>query len=402
MTTPAVNENVSFTGTARKTTRWFNNTTGALTAGPTVTNLSPKIGQRTRVRPASATSPILSDGWRSCKPWSHSGRNWELRGEPNKRVVISGNTRVEETFEGIGSFWQFVLPGLPSLPNTNMKSRAEVKALNELKNQNIHLGQFIAEAQRTANLIGNRSSQIAAQVRKYRALHPKLWKRVKKWQTGKRLAKRFWSRIPSNWLELQYGWKPLLSDVYGALAHLNQVDRGPLIHVEGRVTDTSTRDITLGTGLSGVSCYARLETKATAYVNLWYELNSPALAEFSQLGLVNPIEICWELLPYSFVVDWFLPIGPWLSALTGDVGFSFKGGSYSAIARERGIGSSGTSNFPSSQGAITGARGWLSGEAFSFSRTCYSSSPVPGFYVKNPFSLVHMLNGLALLSRAFR
>jgi hypothetical protein len=32
------------------------------------------------------------------------------------------------------------------------------------------------------------------------------------------------------------------------------------------------------------------------------------------LGLVNPAEIAWEVVPYSFVVDWFLPIGSYISA----------------------------------------------------------------------------------------
>jgi len=32
------------------------------------------------------------------------------------------------------------------------------------------------------------------------------------------------------------------------------------------------------------------------------------------LGLVDPVQIAWEVVPYSFVVDWFLPIGTYLSA----------------------------------------------------------------------------------------
>jgi hypothetical protein len=32
------------------------------------------------------------------------------------------------------------------------------------------------------------------------------------------------------------------------------------------------------------------------------------------LGLVNPLEIAWEVVPYSFVVDWFLPVGSYIAA----------------------------------------------------------------------------------------
>lgn len=34
-----------------------------------------------------------------------------------------------------------------------------------------------------------------------------------------------------------------------------------------------------------------------------------------QLGLVDPATVVWELIPYSFVVDWFLPIGSYLENL---------------------------------------------------------------------------------------
>ena len=36
----------------------------------------------------------------------------------------------------------------------------------------------------------------------------------------------------------------------------------------------------------------------------------------SALGLNNPLQVFWEAIPYSFVVDWFLKVGRRLSALT--------------------------------------------------------------------------------------
>jgi hypothetical protein len=34
-----------------------------------------------------------------------------------------------------------------------------------------------------------------------------------------------------------------------------------------------------------------------------------------QLGLLDPLSVVWENIPYSFVVDWFIPIGDYLSML---------------------------------------------------------------------------------------
>lgn len=39
------------------------------------------------------------------------------------------------------------------------------------------------------------------------------------------------------------------------------------------------------------------------------EVNVPQL-----VGLMDPLSVAWELVPFSFVLDWFLPIGSWLSA----------------------------------------------------------------------------------------
>ena len=241
---------------------------------------------------------------------------------------------------------------------------------------------------------------IARSVRIFKNRHRELWKRVKRYQLGSH-SRKTRDKIPGKWLEVQYGWIPLMNDVVGAMEHLLQEDRGPLIHADGRYTDHDTRKIRLDTGFSGVYSNCEIKQQFTAWVSLWYELNLPELVELSQLGLINPSEICWELLPYSFVVDWFVPVGSWLSALTADQGFTFKGGSLSRMTREVG-GRTTDVSVPSGSTEVLGARGRLEGEAFSFERTCYSASPVPGLYVKNPLSLMHVLNGSALLYQAFR
>jgi len=33
-----------------------------------------------------------------------------------------------------------------------------------------------------------------------------------------------------------------------------------------------------------------------------------------QLGLSRPLTSAWELVPYSFVIDWFVGVGDWLDA----------------------------------------------------------------------------------------
>lgn len=58
-------------------------------------------------------------------------------------------------------------------------------------------------------------------------------------------------------------------------------------------------------------------TQGTLAIKGEVELHHPAVQEIrgwlSSVGLTNPLAVVWELIPFSFVIDWFLPIGESLS-----------------------------------------------------------------------------------------
>lgn len=122
--------------------------------------------------------------------------------------------------------------------------------------------------------------------------------------------------LANNWLELQYGWLPLLSDVHDAavlLAHqqtrtLKQKYRSS---VKAQVDYSGNWFMSRpGTGTGGT-----VMSKATAEVSrrIVVEISAPPNMS-SILGLQNPASVAWELTPWSFVVDWFIPIGDFLQA----------------------------------------------------------------------------------------
>lgn len=117
-------------------------------------------------------------------------------------------------------------------------------------------------------------------------------------------------KASSTWLEYHFGWEPLYRDIYSACHAL-------------------TEDVPSGT-VKGVAIEQvdDREIKPPGYVSqTWngrvivklqgdYYVENPDKFLLNQLGVINPIGLAWELVPFSFAVDWFIPVGQFLGSLT--------------------------------------------------------------------------------------
>lgn len=129
------------------------------------------------------------------------------------------------------------------------------------------------------------------------------------------------------WLAYQYAIKPLIYDIWGASQLLDKgVKKRDTLF---KVTRTVSTDVPLSSFLSsdGSPCYnATGKATCSAKVQLWGVLQNDILGFAAEVGLLNPLLIAWELFPYSFVIDWLMPIGNWLESLTAVIGVEFVGG----------------------------------------------------------------------------
>ncbi len=113
--------------------------------------------------------------------------------------------------------------------------------------------------------------------------------------------------VAGNWLALQYGWMPILQDVRGAaefLAHHLNFPLQEVVRVRRRVPGNLT--------IKPAGSYLAQKAYNVAYGQIKATLKEKNVA--SMVGLTDPLSVGWELLPYSFVVDWFIPIGSYLQA----------------------------------------------------------------------------------------
>lgn len=211
-------------------------------------------------------------------------------------------------------------------PSSNYKNGKWGKLREKLSGSDFNMSVFLGEGHQTLGLIADSAHRIykamglvkkgrlpqaaAALVngtgRQVRTATGRMT-RVK----GSRLINK--ETLAQNWLELQYGWLPLLSDAHdGAetLAHMLNVPAKQKYSVTGKLDWTYKNQF--GTSYS---CDGR--NTVTWERQGIYKLTvivSEAVSAGYQLGLENPELVLWELLPWSFVIDWFIPIGQWMDA----------------------------------------------------------------------------------------
>jgi hypothetical protein len=218
--------------------------------------------------------------------------------------------------------------------------------------------------------------------------------------------------VAENWLALQYGWKPLLADIHGALeafARYCVQDPEVVRGVKGSAKSVSKSVTELGT----TSYYyqktgeSRVATYSNCKIGLRYTIDSGLRAFAAQTGFTNPINLAWEVLPYSFVVDWFLPIGPYLETLSAFDGLAFLDGYVTNATVQYTLASHDFyGRFPANETPIytmwdKRARYWRQYIQINRQRiTSFPGAVMPSF--KNPLSITHAMNGLSLLRAAFR
>lgn len=127
-------------------------------------------------------------------------------------------------------------------------------------------------------------------------------------------------------LEMQYGWKPLLLEVEGAAkAMAKQWDTQPHdVTIKGgasRRMNNAIPPTSEGIYLKDGALNSSLYLSSGYYTN--WRVVDPMTRIYSQLGLTNLGSLVWELLPWSFVIDWMLPVGDWIEAQSAYAGLEY-------------------------------------------------------------------------------
>jgi hypothetical protein len=116
--------------------------------------------------------------------------------------------------------------------------------------------------------------------------------------------------VSGRWLELQYGWRPLLADCFESMKAFEQLSNGPRKKVFSTGILGYRRQHEFSGSPGNFSCLAFGEQRRFYKYEMYEEMSFER-----QLGVMDPYSVIWELIPYSFVVDWFVPFGTYLENL---------------------------------------------------------------------------------------
>lgn len=148
-------------------------------------------------------------------------------------------------------------------------------------------------------------------------------------RAGRREMIRYMSKSAANrWLEYQYGWRSLMFDIYGIMELIElQAEKRHIITGTSRYETGTDPSYPLAPPIGGTMIKTGRGVRAGAMCRMDWEVENAVAQTHNRLGLLNPLALAWEAIPFSFVIDWVVPIGNYLNSLTGGWGLTFKGGS---------------------------------------------------------------------------
>lgn len=224
------------------------------------------------------------------EPCPHSG----VHGDIVKRSYI---TDVSNANTG------YLFPDYESLKSRNLWSGP---LRDKIGNQQVNLGSSVAEYKESCKMFAGFAKSLW---NGYQAIR------------GKAKRKPITVRdIPAAVLAYNFGIAPLANDVYSSIEMLkHRMEKPAYRRFSGSVFHGRGNTIAIGGNLcKGNGAFRQ---RATVYVTL-----SEFATANGDFDFGNPLEWAWELIPFSFVVDWAIPIGEWLGRLDSLIGVTVHSG----------------------------------------------------------------------------
>lgn len=403
----------------------YRRSTGALTEG------TAEIDGGVTV-PDPVHNALGPDGWREPSPYSCKGTNGSFLyadcfasgwSHPRYESQFHGNFRgkVSATLALQDTVWR--LPARPkdSEYSRALRARAINTALHQLQNRQGHILETVAEFRQSIQGLARNAHSItsfcdafersirsknAGPMRKHFGL-PKKHKALREWKRKLNATSSAASSFGSAWLTFWFGLAPVVSDMVlfmRILGDSNLFVQNLNGKGRGFRKQTLNYDTKILTGYNagfdgGFAVRASVTRELGCYVSLTCRPNKNWLMqrarEASQLGAFDGLSTVWAITPYSWLIDFVLPVSQYLKGWEGRQGLDFRGGTityYQAYVDPKvDVEKLGTdSNIEVGSPSVYGAR--------TFSRSVLNNLPAPVFMPRLPADYWKATTALSLLA----
>lgn len=297
----------------------------------------------------------------------------------------------------IGNWQDYGLFDHYSAAQARCEAAALGRHLAKIKDQKVNLLQALAERNQTARLLKDSVARLAKAIA--------LMRSGRLSQAAKAFFPKNSKELSQDWLAFQYGIRPLISDIEGMAQTLATGVVGQF-DVVSTATETVTSIAPRDTGSTRDYIYCDWKTTVTTTVTVRYKtrvkIKSEGMRSLAEMGFTNLPTIAWELTPWSFIVDWFLPIGKWINSLDALTGAVIQHSHKTVVIKQQALCEK------SYDGTNTNGKkssGWARYhcDRISVVRTVLTSLPAPPFPdFKDPVSAEHIANASALLRTSFK
>lgn len=204
------------------------------------------------------------------------------------------------------SGWALGLPGFDygKWEADNRMLKLITKLRSKINGSDFNAGVFLAEAGQSLGMIADSATRLANCITSLkRGNVQRAWRSLK---TGSPRPKDATPQksAADNWTAMSYGWTPLVSDMESGAQFLSRLSSKPDI---SRVMVRDFMSLPLLSDAVKWQEASLLERiQIVAYIT--------KVEEASLSGISDVASVAWERLPWSFVVDWAIPIGSFLTA----------------------------------------------------------------------------------------
>lgn len=223
-------------------------------------------------------------------------------------------SNMDYTLDGMFGCWPYTMPY--GVWNSNLANESKVRANAKLNSPELEVGVMLGELGETIQMLRHPLRGVSKEL-------TKMYKGYSLMRKGKSAV----DAAAQAWLQYRYGILPFLSDAQALQKQFHTQVGKYSTELQSKRAGTRTKSIerTVLSTNGAIAGYGwnvertvETETLSTSvcYYQHLLELEARSTMAFWGLHPSQFASVAWELVPYSFVADWFVNFGDWIRAIS--------------------------------------------------------------------------------------